>query len=235
MVGKQYIGYYRVSTKSQGRSGLGLSAQRDYVNRFLREGDILVDSYQDIETGKNSNRPQLLEAIKKCKETGSTLLIAKLDRLSRNAKFILTLRDSKVNFVCADMPDANSLTIGMMAIIAQDEVERTSKRVKDALGVIKDKLNRGDKHVSKNGNVITKLGSGNNITDEIRNKGLMVRKRNAKNNPESKKAGALIISLKESGKSFYQITKILNASGFKAPRGGEFSQAQTKRLYERYS
>ena len=162
------------------------------------------------------------------------LLIAKLDRLSRNAKFILTLRDSKVDFICADMPDANSLTIGMMAIIAQDEVERISKRVKDALGVIKDKLDRGETHVSKNGNVINKLGSGTGISEEIRNKGLQVRQDNAKNNPESKKAGALIVSLKESGKSFYTITKILNQSGFKAPKGGEFSQAQTKRLYERY-
>ena len=231
---KKYIAYYRVSTQRQGKSGLGLAAQREYVRNFLRDDNPLVNNYQDIETGKNSNRPELLKAIEECKKTGATLLIAKLDRLSRNAKFILTLRDSKVDFICADMPDANSLTIGMMAIIAQDEVERISKRVKDALGVIKDKLDRGETHVSKNGNVINKLGSGTGISEEIRNKGLQVRQDNAKNNPESKKAGALIVSLKESGKSFYAITKILNQSGFKAPKGGEFSQAQTKRLYERY-
>lgn len=231
---KKYIAYYRVSTQRQGKSGLGLAAQREYVRNFLRDDNPLVNDYQDIETGKNSNRPELLKAIEECKKTGATLLIAKLDRLSRNAKFILTLRDSKVDFICADMPDANSLTIGMMAIIAQDEVERISKRVKDALGVIKDKLDRGETHVSKNGNVINKLGSGTGISEEVRNKGLQVRQDNAKNNPESKKAGALIVSLKESGKSFYAITKILNQSGFKAPKGGEFSQAQTKRLYERY-
>jgi DNA invertase Pin-like site-specific DNA recombinase len=234
MISKKYIAYYRVSTQRQGKSGLGLAAQREYVRNFLRDDNPLVNDYQDIETGKNSNRPELLKAIEECKKTGATLLIAKLDRLSRNAKFILTLRDSKVDFICADMPDANSLTIGMMAIIAQDEVERISKRVKDALGVIKDKLDRGETHVSKNGNVINKLGSGTGISEEIRNKGLQVRQNNAKNNPESKKAGALIVSLKESGKSFYAITKILNQSGFKAPKGGEFSQAQTKRLYERY-
>lgn len=231
---KRYIAYYRVSTQKQGKSGLGLSAQRECVKNFLRDDSLLVDDYQDIETGKNSNRPNLLKAIEHCKETDSILLIAKLDRLSRNAKFILTLRDSKVDFVCADMPDANSLTIGMMAIIAQDEVERISKRVKDALGVIKDKLDRGETHISKSGRVVTKLGSGNNISEEIREKGLLIRKQNAMNNPESKKAGAFIVSLKESGESFYSITKKLNQFGFKTPRGGKFNPAQTKRLYERY-
>lgn len=232
---KKYIAYYRVSTQKQGRSGLGLSAQREYVKNFLRDDSLLVGDYQDIETGKNSNRPNLLKAIDECNKTGSILLIAKLDRLSRNAKFILTLRDSKVDFICADMPDANSLTIGMMAIIAQDEVERISKRVKDALGVIKDKLDRGETHISKSGNIVTKLGSGTGISENVRIKGLEVRQNNARNNPESKKAGALIVSLRKSGESFYAITKLLNESGFKTPRGGKFSQTQTKRLYERYS
>jgi DNA invertase Pin-like site-specific DNA recombinase len=235
MIHKRYIGYYRVSTVKQGKSGLGLEAQKQSVKRFIGSGNELVDNYQDIETGKNSDRPQLLAAIQKCKETDSILLIAKLDRLSRNAKFIFTLRDSNVRFVCVDMPDANNLTIGLMAVIAQDEVERISSRVKSALDVIKDKLERGEQHISKAGNVVTRLGSPRSISDEARKKGFIKRQRNAKNNPESMKAGAFIVSLKEGGESFYSITKKLNQSGFKAPRGGEFSQAQTKRLYERYN
>lgn len=231
---KSYIAYYRVSRKTQGKSGLGLGAQRKDVERFLPSDSTLIGKFQDIESGKNSDRPELLKAIEECKRTGAVLLIAKLDRLSRNAKFIFTLRDSNVKFICADMPDANNLTIGMMAVIAQDEVERTSKRTKDALAVIKDKLSRGEVHISKSGNVVTRLGSPKSITDEARKKGFIKRIENAKNNPESMKAGAFIVSLKKGGKSFYAITKLLNESGFKTPRGGNFNQVQTKRLYERY-
>lgn len=86
---------------------------------------------------KNNNRPNLLLAIELCKQNDSVLLIAKLDRLSRNAAFIFTLRHSKVKFKCCDMPDANSVTIGIMAVLAQDERERTSQRTKDALAELK--------------------------------------------------------------------------------------------------
>ena len=133
------------------------------------------------------------------------------------------------------MPDANSLTIGILAIIAQEEVEKTSKRTRDALAVIKDKLERGETHISKSGKVVTRLGSPVKITDEARQKGFIKRMQNAKNNPESMKAGAFIVSLKEAGESFYSITNKLNQSGFKAPKGGIFFQAQTKRLFNRYS
>ena len=136
---KKYIAYYRVSTQKQGISGLGLDAQRTDVNRFISRGGELVAEYQDIESGKKNNRPSLINAINEAKKQGATLLIAKLDRLSRNASFILTLRDSRVDFVCCDMPDANSLTIGIMAILAQDERERTSLRTKAALAELKRK------------------------------------------------------------------------------------------------
>lgn len=234
MSNKTYIAYYRVSTKKQGKSGLGLEAQRQSVMSFITPDSTLVSEYTDVESGKNNNRKNLLQALDECKKTGATLLIAKLDRLSRNANFTLMLRDSNIDFICVDMPDVNSLTIGILAIMAQDEVERISKRIKDALGVIKHKIEKDGSHVSKEGNVITRLGSGGTISDDIRLKGLEVRKKNARDNPESKKAGAFIVSLKKSGKSFYAITNMLNQSGFSAPRGGEFSQAQTKRLYERY-
>jgi DNA invertase Pin-like site-specific DNA recombinase len=234
MISKTYIAYYRVSTKKQGKSGLGLEAQRQSVMNFIPSDSTLVSEYTDVESGKNNNRKNLLKALEECKKTGATLLIAKLDRLSRNANFTLMLRDSKINFICVDMPDVNSLTIGILAIMAQDEVERISKRIKDALGVIKHKIEKEGSHVSKEGNVITKLGSGGTISEEVRLKGLQIRKENAKNNPESMKAGAFIVSLKKSGKSFYAITNMLNQSGFKTPKGGKFTQVQTKRLYERY-
>lgn len=234
MNNKKYIGYYRVSTIRQGKSGLGLESQRQSVQAFVNQGDIMLSEYTDVESGKNNNRPNLTKALQECKETGATLLIAKLDRLSRNAAFTLMLRDSNINFVAVDNPDINSLTIGILALVAQDEAERISKRVVSALGVIQAKFKKGLSHTSKEGNVITSLGSGNRITDKVRLKGMEVRVSNAKNNPESIKAGTLIISLKESGKSFYAITKVLNTSGFTTPKGGKFSQVQTQRLYERY-
>lgn len=234
IIQKQYIGYYRVSTKSQGKSGLGLESQKQSVKDFIVPDGVLVNEYQDIESGKNSDRPNLLKAIEECKITDSVLLIAKLDRLSRNAKFIFTLRDSNVKFISVDMPEANNLTIGIMAVLAQDEAERTSKRTKAALQVIKDKINRGETHISKSGKVVKSLGSPKNLTDAARKKGCEVRQRRAANNTESIKAGAFIVTLKESGLSFYKIANKLNQSGFTTPRGGEFNQVQTKRLYERY-
>src|SRR5690606_8953111 len=101
-----YIAYYRVSTTKQGESGLGLSAQKEAVRRYIGQSNNLIDEYQEVESDIKSDRPQLLKAIDKAKETNSKLIIAKLDRLSRNASFIITLRDSGVDFVCADMPDA---------------------------------------------------------------------------------------------------------------------------------
>lgn len=217
----KYIAYYRVSTQKQGNSGLGLEAQRSDVSRFVERGGSLIAEHQDIESGKNNDRPNLIKAIEECKKHGATLLIAKLDRLSRNASFILMLRDSKVDFVCCDMPDANSITIGIMAILAQEEREWTSLRTKAALAELK-----------KQGK---KLGTPENLTEQARINSLNVRQQNAINDENNRKAGALIVSMREQGKSFYQITKELNKLGFKTRKGKMFQQNQVQILYKRYS
>ena len=218
---RKYIAYYRVSTQKQGVSALGLDAQRSEVARFVERGGVLVTEYQDIESGKNNNRPNLIRAIEDCKKQDATLLIAKLDRLSRNASFILTLRDSKIDFVCCDMPDANSITIGIMAILAQEERERTSMRTKVALAELKK---RGKK-----------LGTPENLTEQARINSLKVRQENAYTDENSRKAGALIVSMREQGKSFYQITKDLNNLGFKTRTGKTFQQNQVQILFARYT
>src|ERR1700744_180593 len=115
---EQFIAYFRVSTQRQGQSGLGLEAQKSAVLSFLNNRT-LVAEYTDIETGKNDNRPQLLKAIELAKQTNSILLIAKLDRLSRNLTFVSTLMDTKVKFICCDMPDANEITIHIFGDLAQ--------------------------------------------------------------------------------------------------------------------
>ena len=235
MTNNRFIAYYRVSTTKQGDSGLGLGAQKQAVRRHIGKDKVLVQEYQEVESGRKSDRPELIKAIKQAKETNSTLIIAKLDRLSRNVSFIFTLKESGVDFVCADMPDANTLTIGLLAVLAQEEAQRTSDRTKAALSEIKRKIENGEKHYSKSGNLVTRLGSPQNLSKEHRMKGVLVRQKNAESNPESKKAGAFICSLKEQGYNFAQITKKLNDLGFTTPRGKEFTQVQTKRLYERYS
>lgn len=231
---KKFIAYYRVSTKEQGNSGLGLSAQREAVSRFINDKNLLVSEFQEVESGRKSNRPQLIEAIKKCKETNSTLIIAKLDRLSRNASFTLTLRDSGVDFVCADIPEANSLTIGLLSILAEEEANKISERTSSALSQIKKKLSNGEQHISKSGKVVTSLGNSKNLTHSAIERGREVRKRNAHENPESIKAGAFIIALHDQGFNFKEITDKLNSTGFKTPKGFDFNPAQTIRLFNRY-
>ena len=133
------IAYFRVSTDKQGRSGLGLAAQKRAIEDLCasRQGKI-VKEFREVESGKRAdNRPKLIDAIREAKITGATLVIAKIDRLSRNAAFLINLRDSGVKFVAADMPDANDLTIGILALVAQQEREAISRRTIDALAAAK--------------------------------------------------------------------------------------------------
>src|SRR5215470_1337559 len=135
---RKFVSYCRVSTAKQGRSGLGLEAQRAAITDFLNGGQWkLIAEYVEVETGKNDERPELKKALHRAKVTGATLVIAKLDRLSRNLRFIAELQESKVRFVCADMPDANELTIHIFASLAQHERKVISERTKRALQAAK--------------------------------------------------------------------------------------------------
>lgn len=132
-----YIAYYRVSTDKQGRSGLGIEAQREAVKRFVGTSDRILTTFTEIESGKSDDRPQLLAAMANCRKVGAVLLIAKLDRLSRDVAFIANLMKSDVRFIACDMPDADAFRLHIEAAIAEEERRRISGRTKAALKAAK--------------------------------------------------------------------------------------------------
>jgi DNA invertase Pin-like site-specific DNA recombinase len=136
----KYVAYYRVSTKKQGRSGLGLEAQQKAVRAMAeRHGGTIIAEYIEVETGKSATRPKLLEAIHHAGLTNSTLVVAKLDRLARNAHFTRTLKESRQRFVCCDNEHATDLTIDLLAVIAEHEARAIGTRTREALAVTKER------------------------------------------------------------------------------------------------
>lgn len=151
---KPYISYFRVSTARQGQSGLGLDAQRQAVADFLSNGDTweCLGSFTEIESGKRSARPELTKALAACKKARATLIIAKLDRLSRNVHFITGLMESGVDFRCADMPEAGKTMLQLWAVMAEWEREMISKRTKEALAVARKRgVKLGSPHPERGG------------------------------------------------------------------------------------
>jgi DNA invertase Pin-like site-specific DNA recombinase len=223
MAAGRFVSYYRVSTVRQGQSGLGLEAQRRAVLDFLNGGDWqLVAEFTEVESGKDNDRPQLLKALAECRLRNATLVIAKLDRLSRNAAFLMSLQDASVEFVCADMPDANKMTVGIMAIIAQHEREQISARTKAALAARKA---RG-----------LPLGNPANLTAEAQAKGSAAGAavKTAKANARAVDLAPVIADIVARGNtSTPAIARELNARGFAAPRGGEWQPAQVFRVQKR--
>lgn len=135
---KKVVAYYRVSTKRQGQSGLGLEGQKGAVeSHAATAGAKIVASYVEVESGKRKNRPELHQAISHAKMIGATLVVAKLDRLARNVAFLSALMESSVEFLCCDNPHANRLTIHILAAVAEDEAHRISERTKTALQTAK--------------------------------------------------------------------------------------------------
>ncbi|MFZ1470814.1 MAG: recombinase family protein [Paracoccaceae bacterium] len=128
---QRFVAYERASKTRQGTSGLGLEAQRNTIDAFAAtRGAEVLARFTEVESGRKSDRPELARALHLAKVTGATLVITKLDRLSRKAAFLLTLRDSGVRFLAVDMLEANDLTVGIMALVAEAEREAISRRTR---------------------------------------------------------------------------------------------------------
>lgn len=217
----KYVVYYRVSTKKQGQSGLGLEAQKTIVQNYIKNSTVIAE-FTEIETGKSANRPQLNKALDCCKSNNATLIVAKLDRLARNLHFVTSLQVANVDFLCCDMPTANRLTIHIISAIAENEATLISQRTKQALA---EKKKQG-----------VKLGNpqNNGLTTNSIAKGRNIRRENAFCNERNKQAGTLILSMRNNGSKWIEIVNQLNNNGFRTRRNCNFDITAVKRLYSRY-
>ena len=223
----KWVAYYRVSTDKQGKSGLGLQAQRSAVETYLNGGDWkLVKEFTEVESGKRSDRPQLQAALDACRMFGAKLVIAKLDRLSRDAHFLLGLEKAGVDFVAADMPNANRLTIGIMAMVADEERRMISARTKAALQAAKARgVKLGGRRKDSQGKPVT-------LTPDIIAMG-----REAIAKRAQAKAADIAPAIRElQAAGITSLTAIavgLNDQGIPPPRGGQWQAVQVSRVLER--
>lgn len=218
------VAYERVSTARQGRSGLGLEAQRKAIDdHAMATGARVLARFTEVESGRRNDRPELEQALQLARLTGATLVIAKLDRLSRNAAFLLTLRDSGVRFVACDMPEANDLTVGIMALVAQQEREAISRRTTEALAAAKA---RGVKLGNPNGAAaLRRAGKG----------GAALRVVVCQNADDFAAALAPVLAAirNEGHCSLRAIADQLNARGMMTRRGGRWHVSSVRNLLMR--
>jgi DNA invertase Pin-like site-specific DNA recombinase len=225
--GRRFVAYLRVSTDRQGQSGLGLEAQREAVARYVegQGGRIVGEPFVEIESGRKNDRPQLAAALAACQRHRAVLVIAKLDRLARNVAFVSGLMESGVEFVAADMPMVNRLTIHILAAVAEEEARMISARTKAALaeakkrGVLLGGAREGAYAIRPH------AAEGNTVSTE---------KRQAKAAKRATELAPEVARLRASGvMTLRELAAGLNARDIPAPRGGKWSAVQVSRLLVR--
>ena len=214
----RFIAYYRVSTAQQGRSGLGLDAQRSAVAAFLNGGAWkLLGEFQEVESGKVNARPQLARALEACRLKGASLVIAKLDRLSRDAAFLIGLEAAGVDFIAADMPHANRVTVHLMAVLAQEERRLIGERTRAALQAAKAR-----------GTVLGGWKGGPVVDGRL---GAIANK--AKADAFAADVGPMVLGMHERGLSLRQIVAELVRDGVVTARGGQWTAAAVRSVLVR--
>ncbi|KPF79492.1 recombinase family protein [Novosphingobium sp. AAP93] len=217
-----FVAYYRVSTDRQGRSGLGLDAQREAVHNFLgQRPHTLVAELVEVESGRNADRPQLAEAFALCRVHHATLIIAKLDRLARSVAFVSNILDSGVDFVAADFPEANRLTIHILSAVAEHEARMISERTKAALSAARA---RGVVLGGNRGNLPAVAAKGALASAKVRSQRAAERARDL---------APVITHLRDAGQSFAAIATELEQRGIPAARGGTWTGQKVSRFLQR--
>ena len=223
----KFVSYLWVSTARQGQSGLGLEAQRKAVEDYLNGGHWnLIQEFVEVESGKVNDRAELAKAMALCQLRNATLVIAKIDRLSRDAHFLLGLQKAGVRFVAADMPEANEMVVGIMAVVAQTECKMISARTKAALQAAKARgVKLGGRRHRADGSVV-KLDAATIAAGRTA--------RTAKSAARATDIAPIIADLKASGTvSLRQIAANLNERGIPTARGGQWSAVQVQRVMNR--
>lgn len=235
---KKYVAYYRVSTQKQGKSGLGLQAQKNAVTNHTGDKGNIIGEFTEVETGtRKKKRVEIYKAIELAKKEKAILIVAKLDRLARDVEFTSALYNGGVEFICCDNPTANKLTIQLLSVIAEHEAEVISKRIKDALKVKKQKIQKGN-YTNKDGTVMSavngkvRLGNPNGFGD-YQKLGVKKIKENARNNKNNIQAMDVICSARKEGMTFQAIADKLNRLQYTTRRGKQFNPMQVKRLYDK--
>jgi DNA invertase Pin-like site-specific DNA recombinase len=235
---KQFVAYYRVSTQKQGKSGLGLQAQKNAVLHHTGSKGEIIGEFTEVETGtRKKKRKEIYKAIELAKKEKATLVVAKLDRLSRDVEFTSALFNGGIDFVCCDNPEANKLTIQLLSVIAEHEASVISTRIKDALRVKKEKIARGD-YTNKDGSQMkmvngkVRLGNPNGF-GEFQKLGVEKIKENARNNKANIQAKDIICSARKEGLTFQQIADKLNKLQYTTRTGKKFHAIQVQRLYQK--
>ncbi len=218
---KGFVAYYRVSTQKQGRSGLGIEAQKADVQRFIAQnGGKVIAEYQEVESGKRSDRPQLALALERCRLTRATLCVAKLDRLTRDSGFLAKLRDSKVNFVAVDNPHATPLTVTILIAVAEEERRLASVRTKAALAAAKARgVRLGNPLGAAAFGSRSRAGAGDALT--------------AKANAYAQSLSGIVRPLRDAGLSLYAIAQRLNELGIVTQRGNAWRPCGVRRILKR--
>jgi DNA invertase Pin-like site-specific DNA recombinase len=220
----EYVAYLRVSTQKQGYSGLGLDAQKDIIRNYLSDKNPIAE-FLEVESGRKTDkgRPKLKEALEICRKTGAQLIVAKLDRLSRNVSFLSQLLESDVDIVFCDFPQANKMVLHILAAISQYEAELIATRTKQALAAKKAKgCTLGNPE-----HLIGKL-------DEAVSKSVETNKRKAEENPNNKRAAAMLKVLAKEGRTLQEMADYLNEQGFTTSKGYRFSRSSVHVLLKRY-
>jgi len=217
---EKFVAYYRVSTAKQGASGLGLEAQQESVRSYLQGGNwSMVDEVTEIESGKRNDRPALAHALSLCRVHGATLIIAKLDRLARNVAFISNLMEAGVDFTAVDFPQANRLTIHILAAVAEHEAWMISQRTKAALAAAKA---RGVKLGGNRGKIASLAIVGSKAS-------VLVRR--AKAQRRASDMLPMIRSIQAQGTiSLRAIAAALNSYAIPAPNGGSWYANSVRRM-----